>query len=162
MIALGKIRLEIDAEQTRRFYQSVRPLTEGCSCGGCVNYAAVTERLPQEIADFFAQLGIDPAKPAEIMTWYAEDEGKSVFYGGFYHLCGKMLSDSDCWEYNAEGNCGHVEEDRLFAVTEHFSVGFTNRIALPEEGLPEPVLQMEIFAHHVPWVISQPNDYELI
>lgn len=159
MITLGKIRLEIEPEKTRRFYQSARPLTEGCSCGGCVNYAAVTERLPQEIADFFARLGIDPAKPAEIMTWYAEDDGKSVFYGGFYHLCGKMLSDSDCWEYNAEGNCGHVNEDKLFAVTENFSVGFTNAVALPEEGLPEPVLQMEIFVHHAPWVIPQPNTY---
>lgn len=150
---LGDYRLEIDVERTRAFYRDAGFLTEDCICDGCCNYLLAADGFPQEVKEFFGRLGVDLKKAAEIIAWCAEDEGKSLFYGGFYHLCGRILNCVDCWEENG------AMSDKIYPIAEEYAVAFTEKVHLLEEGFPVPVLQMEIFFHHVPWLLDAKNGY---
>lgn len=162
VIQLGNATIDIDIKKTIDFYQSSRILTDGCSCEGCLNFISGVKKLGSDILDLFSKLGIDILKPTEMVAWRAEDNGKSVYYGGFYHICGRMLSDTDCWSSNTDHKgeiCSSINEINLLSVTDDFSIGFTNTINLKENDFPEPVIQMEIFIHHFPWVLNTPNKF---
>jgi len=137
---LHDLILELDAEKTRRFYAETDASDE-CDCAGCRNYRLAVPRFPAEVADIFRRLGIDVGKPAEIIPWSAEEGGRAMHYGGFYHLCGRLIRG------------GH------YTVTDGFSVSFTEDVSLPETGLPSPALQMEIDFHGVPWLLDEENPY---
>lgn len=98
-------------------------------------------------------LGVDPQKAAEIIPWCAEDDGKALFYGGFYHICGRILNHVDCWKDNG------AMSGNMYAITAEYAVGFTESVSLLEDGFPVPVFQMEIDFHHVPWLLEQKNTY---
>ncbi len=148
---LGNIKLDADVEKTRKFYEKLSGID--CSCDGCQNYLLAAESFPCEVKSFFEMLGIDPKKATEIITWSSEDEGKSLWYGGFYHLFAEMIQGLDCW-HNEDGKKGDS-----FKVCEGYSVAFTENIALPEEDLPQGALQMEIDFHSVPWKLDKENTY---
>lgn len=159
---LGNITLDIDIEKTKTYYESASLLTDDCSCDWCNNFAHGYKKLSNIILDFFIKLGVDISKPAEIIAFCSEDNGNSIYYGGFYHICGCMLTDTDCWatNFNFKGaTCSSISESNCFSVTQDFSVGFTNSISLLEDDFPEPVIQMEIFIHNFPWVLDKPNKF---
>ena len=151
---LSSLVLEIDVDKTKKLYQALEEVTDGCSCDGCRNYMLARERFPEAVKDFFGKLGVDPGKAAEIITWNAEDGGRALHYGGFYHLCGRLIKGDDCWQAS-----GEMDTEAFYPVTKGYAVGFTDSVSLPEEGLPRPVLQMEIDFHGVPWLLDKENSY---
>ena len=63
---IGPYRLSADAEGTGDYY-AARPLPwVTCACAGCRNFALAVRTLPPAVTDFFAALGLDPEKPAEV------------------------------------------------------------------------------------------------
>ena len=96
--------LEADTARTRALYAALGDVTASCSCPGCRNYLRARDFLPRTVLDFFHALGIDPGKAAEVYPWCAEQEGRALYYGGFYHLCGSLLQGEDCWREGGEMN----------------------------------------------------------
>ncbi len=154
----GKDQLDIDILQTKRFYEQAGKITDGCACGGCRNFERASAFFPEAVKVFFETIGVELNKAAEIFAYYAEDDGRSLTYGGFYHLCGKRLPGQPS---------GGTERPELSArdavewhpITEDHAVHFTDEISLLEAGFPRPVLQMEILFHHVPWCLEEQNPY---
>ena len=146
-LKLAKFELDIDTQKTQAFYQTASAVSGECSCSGCRNYKKSIETLPQEIKAFFAQLGIDIKKPAEASV-YNKNADNSNFYGGFYHICGKLISKNKKWDW----------VELLPGTIDDFRISFHNDCALVKPGFPNPVVQLEILAN-LPWVLDEPNDY---
>jgi len=155
----GAYVLDIDVEQNRRFYKAARNLTVGCSCSHCRNFEKAADTLPGDIKGFFDSLGIDIKKPAEVYANVTNSDG-TVSYGGFYHLCGKLLSGESAWitaSNDGKATVSYWDSSMSYAVSDNFCVSFQQDCSLLEKGFPTPVIQMEIEAN-IPWVLDEPND----
>lgn len=159
VLQFGNIVVDIDAEKTASFYRTSKILTDDCSCTNCRNFVLGSELLSHDILDFFQNLGIDISKPVEMVAWDSEDNGNSIYYGGWYHICGQMISDTDCWLHDSENNSSSINENNVYSVTPNFSIGFTNSVSLKDKCFPEPIIQMEVFIHHFPWVLNEPHTF---
>ncbi len=62
----GPYRLEVDAEATRRWYDTCGDETGGCDCAYCRNFAAAAKALPPEVEAFLEPLGLSLRRPGEI------------------------------------------------------------------------------------------------
>jgi len=146
IVTLGGTVLETDREENRRLYLGWETVTDSCSCDGCRNFLLALPALPGPVRDFFASLGVDLRKAAEVIPWNGEDGGKRMHYGGFYHLGGLLLE-------------GGLEKAGFFPLAEGFCVAFTEEISLPEADCPSPALQLEIDFSGVPWLLETRNPY---
>lgn len=151
----GEYEVEIDIERTSAFYQTAAIVTEGCKCQGCRNYEAAAKQLDGTIREFFQKMGVDIRKPAEIYVNCRNEDG-TLFYGGFYHVCGTILQGGSAWKQPGESE---KEPTPCYQVTEDFQVSFENRIHLLEKGFPEPVIQLEIYGN-VPWVLDETCEFQ--
>ena len=52
----GNYKVDIDAEETRRLYETADTVTEGCDCQNCRNFYHAVDALPQPARDFFESL----------------------------------------------------------------------------------------------------------
>ena len=153
----GRYELDIDVDRTRAFYENAPLISEKCSCDGCRNYTRSVGLFPQAVKDLFSMLGADPKKcGGEVYVWTTEEEGRALWYGGFYHLCGTLLK-GECKKPVEKGVS--LDADAWYPVTGGYSVGFTAGADLLEDGFPAPVVQMEIDFHSVPWTIPLKNPY---
>lgn len=156
LMEYGDYRLEIDIERTRAFYSSSQRLVASCTCDGCRNYAAAAKLLPVESLQFFASIGVDIQKAAEIYAICKNPDG-TLLYGGFYHLCGRILEGDSAWQ-PTEKNMKHLDEKKMFTLSERFKVSFQSDCSLLEEFFPAPAIQMEIL-ENLPWVLDIENTY---
>ncbi|MDE6701058.1 MAG: hypothetical protein K2K10_08635 [Acetatifactor sp.] len=157
----GNYKVDIDVEKTRTFYNQADFITSGCQCDGCCNYEKAVDYFPDQVKSFFAEIGVDLKKAAEIIAYVAENDGKSIYYGGFYHVCGVMMSNTDVWisQWDQENtHLSSLDDDSMYSIAENYKIGFTNKCALIEDNFPAPVLQIEI-AFHCPWVLEKENTY---
>jgi len=145
---IGPWKIEYDREATQAAYAAWDICR--CTCQECQNYMANVPSFPFTVLQFFDDLGIDPAKPTEVIG----DQG-------IYHLVGKYISGEDIWqpvlEQSQDGLDKSAERARAvqwFSPAENFFVGFTQSIELqPNEIPPEQTLQMEL---HLPWLLDEP------
>ena len=145
--------IEFDQEATELAY--VHQSSEmGCSCQNCRNYSAAVPTFPDEVLEFFEELGIDPAKPSEI--YEIEFENNQVLHGGFYHIVGNYLSGDDIRQPVAK-NPRRQKTTAFFTITENFQIGFTQGSSVGPDRFPPPVLQMEI-CFKIPWVLDKPHE----
>ncbi len=152
--------LDIDIQKTRSFYQKAESVSAGCGCPGCRNFEKAVQTLPDETKRFFDSLGIDAKKPAEVYVNTVNADG-SVSYGGFYHVCGRLLGGESAWvtiKRSKKARTAYWDTSKTYPVSKNFHVSFQEDCSLVEDGFPEPVLQMEIEAE-LPWVLEEPNDY---
>lgn len=154
ILDLGISQLEIDPERTAAFYAQAPGI--GCDCDGCRNYAKAAENLPAPVQELFRQLGIDPRKPAEVYVNCAPTKD-TVFYGGWYHICGTVRKGHSPWIRIDERHSTFDEAYRV-RLTENCNVYLNDKIYLLEEGFPTPVIQLEI-EFTLPWVLPIPNTY---
>lgn len=158
---MGQNIIDVDVERTRQFYRTANVITDGCTCDGCCNYAKAIGYFPQSVHDLFCELGIDLGKAAEIWAVSAFDSGKELLYGGFYHICGKLLSDTDVWVLEQNDKIDTLKNQEkllMYEIEKNYSIGFTEDCHLIEENFPEPVIQMEI-NFCIPWVLEVMNGY---
>jgi len=140
--------LDVDVEKTRDYYNTAESIggINDCSCSGCRNYAKAVDFLPQEIASFFSNLGVEIKKAREIFVNNANADN-TIYYGGFCHICGKLISKDET------GN-----KEKAYFITDDFSVSFRDDCWLLDEGFPLPAIQLEFLAD-MPWVLDEVNDY---
>lgn len=159
-IYFGQYYLEIDIHKTKAFYKKLENISEGCNCPGCRNFEKAVEVLPDEIKNFFNSIGIDMKKPAEVYVNTVNADGL-LLYGGFFHLCGRILNGESAWVKN-DGNenaiVSYWEHSKTYSVSKNFFVSFQEECSLIEDGFPTPVLQMEIEAN-IPWILEETNIY---
>ena len=145
----GPCRFDVDVERTRRWYETAPTPSQCCTCDGCVNYEQAAEQFPEPVTAFFAALGADVKKPFEVYVNCTNKDG-TLFYGGWYHLCGTLLDEGeDTWQ---------VAEGAPFGPRgfQFYPGGFG---PVPR-GFPRPILELSIFAD-IPWVLDKENPYEL-
>lgn len=136
----GQFKVDIDVEKTQEFYKSMNLVSKGCQCSGCRNYEIAIDILPNEVKNFFDTIGIDMKKVTEVYVNVANPDN-SLYYEGFYHLCGSLLQ-------------GESE----YSLTKDFYISFQEDCVLMEDGFPTPALQLEISAN-IPWALNEDNTY---
>lgn len=152
----GQYKIDVDVNRTKQFYETTPLVSEGCSCSGCRNYEKAVRDLPAPVIDFFAGLGVDMRRVCEVYVNCVNSDG-TLFYGGFYHLCGTVLSGESAWVSNSPTS-SHWEEERAFLISDGFRVSFQQECDLLEKDFPAPALQLEISAS-IPWVLPEENTY---
>jgi len=140
IFSFPKFTLDIDVEKTQAYYKTAHLVSEDCSCSGCRNYEEAIELLPKEVLSFFSQLGIEMEKIREVYV-NCTNTDDTVFYGGFYHVCGSIV----------EG------ESVCLTIAHNFDVSFKDTCDLLEDSFPIPAIQLEISAN-MPWVLAEKND----
>ena len=140
--------IEIDIQRTRKFYEEY-DIEEDCKCNNCMNYRVNCDFMSPELLDFFNQLGVDPRKEGEFMSFYLNNNNE-VLYLGFYHLVGKILEGpkkvSDKWQ-----------STNLIKI-DNFEFAFSSaEIACVPEDFPEPIIQLE-FSSFIPWRLEEKHD----
>ena len=156
LFEFGTYILDIDIERTRTFYDYAKAITDGCDCQGCRNYAQWAKKLSVEPKYVLESMGVLLEKSPEVYVNCPNEDG-TLFYGGFYHLCGKIISGKNPWKVIGERSKA-LDEDTFVPLGESFQVSFTEDIALLEKDFPTPVIQMEISAS-IPFVLSEKCDY---
>ena len=156
LFELGNYILDIDVERTRAFYNQAQPITDGCDCQGCRNYAKWASELLAEPKYTLERMGVQLEKTPEVYVNCRNEDG-TLFYGGFYHLCGKIVRGKDIWKAIVE-NAETLDEDAFVSLGDDFQIAFTENIALLENDFPMPVIQMEISAN-IPFVLSETCGY---
>ncbi|MCM1160508.1 MAG: hypothetical protein NC412_04715 [Roseburia sp.] len=158
----GEYEVDIDVEKTRLFYEKAEKIINGCMCDGCCNYERASDCFPNEVKAFFEGLGVDLKKAAEIIPYAAENEGKHMLYGGFYHICGKKNFINDVWKskgHVADSQVFSLDEDEMYSIAENYKIGFSSDCNLLEDGFPMLAIQMEILFTS-PWVLEKENPYQ--
>ena len=156
-LEFGQFIINADPEGTRAYYETDPGIT--CTCSGCRNYARAAAVFPAELLAFFHALGIDPQKPAEVYVNCTQADGR-LWYGGFYHLQGRLLRGEGGWYTVAAGETSRTrawDGESCYLAAEDFRVAFTEDTALVAPDFPRPVLQLEIDAA-LPWLLEEEND----
>lgn len=136
----GKNRLRVDAARTRNYYAAHDELADSCSCAYCQNFRAALPYLPQEIATFLEPLGLMPERPAEIMEWCREADGRH-WYTIQYHLAGELTE----------------RDDAPVRIAPEVTVGFAADSGPFLEAFPEPFFQLFLDVR-LPWVLEESDD----
>ncbi len=150
----GIYQLDLDVEKTIEVYKKLDYVSQGCSCLNCKNFESATDHVSSEIKSFFDQIGVDIKKPAEIYVNFSDEEG-ITHYGGFYHICGKILKGESAWVKQQETPKTRVyawEHDRTYKVSDKLFVSFLEECDLVEEEFSGSIVQMEV-EMYLPWVI---------
>lgn len=137
-----KYMIDIDVEKTRDFYSRADKITDGCDCSGCRNYEkwATTSFSCTETRHILKQMGVQMEKPVEVYVNYQNEDG-SVFYGGFYHLCGRILQGCEVWNEISEKH-KTLNEMVFVELCDGYRVAFTEEIDLLEKNIPAPLIQI--------------------
>lgn len=144
--AFGPYRLMADIEAARAWY-GARPLPwVTCDCAGCRNFVQAVKVLPPAVEEFFAALGLDPEKPAEVCVDSADRE--SCLYGGWYHLAGELTAGGPSPD--------HLSGEWL-ALVEGVEAAFGPECHLPED-FPRPCVQLNL-ERRLPWLLHEENPY---
>lgn len=141
-IKIGGWLIEVDREATQSAYLNEQPIG-ACTCDNCQNYFAaccIQRAHSPAVVGFFQSLGIIPEKEAEVYVFYTNPEKTHVYYGGFYHLVGRVINAADGPDYTL--------------IDDQFGVAFTEQNDLLSPGFPRPALQME-FTGFIPWVLEE-------
>lgn len=139
---VGSWTIEVDVEQTKRFYDGFHLITDDCICDYCANYILACNQFPLEIKDFFVCLGIDPCKEGEVSEYMKNQDG-THFYRAFYHVVGRIIKGPKLWN-----------EDTSVHNLAGFEIGFTEVLDLVPEGFPMPTVQVE-FQMNIPWLLNE-------
>ena len=152
LFKFSQTQLDIDVERTRAFYDTHQADGETCPCAGCRNFEEARKFLPEEVRQFFQQLGVDPENPMNLTAYHSHD-GNTVIYDATYHICGTALAGMN----DASGNPYNFHED-TYPICEGFSVYFFNEPGLLDEAFSRPKLDLEM-RFEIPWLLEEPNPY---
>lgn len=146
----GSCRVDVDVERTRQWYKTEPTVSQRCDCDGCVNFDRSADLFPESVKSFFTALGADVKKPCEVYVNCADRDGTRLWYGGWWHLCGKLLSvQKEDWSVGEGGPFG----------PRGFRFWFREECVCLPEDFPQPTFELELDAD-IPWVLEKENTYE--
>ena len=152
--------VEIDAEATRRAYESLPRTGEKCGCVGCRNFTlAMGDALGEGGRRLFASAGVeDPAKATESCVDLPHGDG-TFLYGAWYHLCGRIRRRFEAVPDATSAEWGEARERRV-GERAHISFVDGRKIIGREAAFGDAaIVQMELSAEAVPWVLDESNPY---
>ena len=149
----GVYLLDHDPDRTRGFYAGASDTL--CDCDGCRNFRAAVSRMPEALRTFLEQLGIDPARPAEMSVLNAITR-EELCYQGFYHLCGRLLEGTE--PFLRTGERSFALDRRYILDLAGDSVWFRSDCHLLDPDFPRPAVQVEVM-FSLPWVLEEENTY---
>ncbi len=141
IFTFGNCTIDVDVEKTKAFYETY---TYSCTCDACRNFINYAESSPDALRAWFADLGLDIGKPGEVYDLWKTENGRRM-YGGWWHLCGTVLTTDYRTEDSGEGY-GMILYD-AYPVTAEFRVTFHDKCHCVPEGFPNPRIQMEVTAY---------------
>lgn len=175
IIKINECTIEIDEAATREYYIS-HGIENDCDCTGCRNFREYVPCFPDKVKTFFRDIGIDDMKNIAEIIPIVTMEGGLVYYGGFFHVVGKISGGTEIIqtipcvetikdEYGkvigtqkvGEKQRKHMESEKL-KVDESFSVYFSDACGLLPDDFPSGALQIEIETS-IPWIIEDENTY---
>ena len=133
----GKNRIKVDVERTGDWYSAHEELEQRCTCVYCRNFHAALPLLPKKVRQFLEPLGLTLERPAEIMEWCKEADGRH-WYTALYHLAGELL------EEGAEP----------LGIAPDVTVNFLTERGPFLENFPEPFFQLFLDVR-LPWVLEK-------
>lgn len=159
---LADFIIDVDVERTRAFYErsDVPSTSQGCTCPGCQNFDKAILTAPASVTDFLHSLGIDPRKPVETYSVTGEREADgTVWYQGWYHVCGKVIKNSGNVQVRMDDNCREiVTYDWTKAYPPDAEYPFEIMPVLEPDLLhadfPTPAIQLD-FDTHLPYVLQE-------
>lgn len=104
----------------------------------------------------FSALGVDMKKICECYVYCAKDEN-TLYYGGFCHICGTLLSGKSARKPTSDSTACW-DEKATYPLSPNFGVSFSDRIDMPEPDFSLPVVQLD-FDADIPWVLKKKNSY---
>ncbi len=144
----GDYAIDVDVQKTREIYKDLKPVSTRCKCDYCANYEKVVDRLPTQVREFFDSLGVDLTKITESVA-YNRNRDTSVHYGGWLHVCGKVVKGKEDCEHTITLRPGEA-----YGVTEDFKVWFSEECLMTEKEFDAPVMQID-FETDLPWVLDK-------
>ena len=136
---IGGYHIQVDAEATRRWYDTCGDDTGGCDCAYCRNFAAAVGALPAEAEAFLEPLGLSLRRPGEIDEYGPRPGGR--WYQPLWHIAGRLLE------------AGEEELSIAPGVTAGFAAGMGPFL----RDFPEPCFQCWLSVT-LPWVLAEPPD----
>jgi hypothetical protein len=136
-ISIAKWDLEFDKEATELAFVHQ---SYDCDCSYCQNFLASYHNLPEDYFELLNKLGIDPAKPSEIIE-YCKNNDETHFYGWWFHIVGNLEKTSKISETSTKFN------DKI-------NILISDDNSLVAKDFPDPIVQIEFFAN-LPWVIDE-------
>ena len=142
--------IRFDAEATRALY--ARTSGFDCTCTDCANFRfAGKAAYSPPVLHLLHQLGVDPAKPAELCHY--GDSGRPIETHGWFHVVGRLEHGLDAWRQISEASY-NLETEPFPGIK---GVGFTANLSqVPKEFESFPLVQLE-FETVVPWVAAVPH-----
>lgn len=156
IVEFGQYKVDVDIEKTKKFYDNAELVSQTCSCDGCLNFEKAVSTLPKSVIEFFANIGIDMRKVCECYVNCTVYDNM-LSYGGFYHICGTLLSGESAWKKTSDRQA-YWNDEATFSVSPDFHISFQKDISLLEKDFPLPVVQLE-FSANIPWVLRKKNPY---
>ena len=152
--------VDIDVEATRRAHSRLPRTSEKCGCAGCRNFTlAIGDVLGEGGRRFFTSVGIDdPAKATESYVNFVQRDG-TLCYGGWCHLCGRIRRRVEAVPDVTAAEWG---EASVLHVGSRLDVSFRDGedIIGREAAFGDAaIVQMELSAEAVQWVLDEPNPY---
>ena len=138
--SFGKNCITVDVERTRNYYLTHDELADKCSCAYCRNFRSVSGLLPKEVGEFLAPLGLALERPAEIMEWCRELDGRH-WYTVQYHLAGELVERGE----------------EPMEIAPEVTVGFTKDSGPFLKDFPESFFQLFLDVR-LPWALEEPDD----
>lgn len=136
----GHDRLHTDPAANRVWYEAHGERAGGCDCAYCRNFMAALPLIPESVELFLTPLGLMLEKPAEILHWCREADGRH-WYSVQFHLTGTLEKTADEPTEIAPG------------VTAVFLKTAGPRL----RGFPEPFFQLFLDIR-LPWVLEGPDE----
>ena len=152
--------VDIDVEVTRRVHSRLPRTSEKCGCAGCRNFTlAIGDALGEGGRRLFASVGVeDPAKATESCVDLPHGDG-TFLYGAWYHLFGRIRRRFEAVPDATSAEWGEARERRV-GERAHISFVDGRKIIGREAAFGDAaIVQMELSAEAVQWVLDEPNPY---
>ena len=156
LVEIGQYKLDIDIAKTKRFYDSADRVSQYCTCDGCLNFEKAVDFLSPAVRTLFAELGVDMKKVRECYVNCTNNDG-TLLYGGFYHICGVLLSGQGGW-VKKDDDHAYWDSNSTIRTYPNFEISFNKEYDLLEKDFPLPVIQLD-FSANIPWVLKKRNPY---
>lgn len=144
LFTFGRYTVDVDVDKTRELYEKLPFISQSCGCDNCINFEKAADFFSGDVTAFFNTLGVNPKKTAECMKYTDNPDGTSL-YGGFYHLCGRLVEGDDAWVEISKSH-SVFERDLAYKVNEHFFASFRETASSLSEEFNCPLLQLEFEA----------------
>jgi hypothetical protein len=152
-MTIARWQLEYHAEATAGCYAQL-PIGCGCDCPDCRNYLAGVESFfPPEFRRFADDLGIDLAKPQELMHNGRDPSTGRHSTVAWFEVVGRIVSGADVIQWSGSTGVAHFER-----LHPEFEFGFGSKVDVIREPFrAHGVTQLE-FLTQIPWVLGEPEE----